>query len=566
MIKNILRISALCAVCLFLCAASCKKEPLPGGGSSSEQEDPTPAPDPDDGKLKIAGTVIKEGNNLVGLILDGVAGTPIEGVPVTDGFTWTLTDRHGVYQFVAHEDARQVYYSLPAGYDFAVSKTSNLPLFYSTKKIVRSEVNRNDFKLMPRARKTEEFAFSLFGDIHIKNQTTLATFRSKTLAQMKDYLDQNFPSLVRFGITQGDVIDNCYSGLWPDIKAALGNVQMANGSYLPFYNCIGNHDHDCTLGTRDVDFKGGFVSAFGPTDYSFNVGDVHFVVMDNFEGTGKSGTSSTSRLTAGDPQISQSQYEWLKKDLEMVADKDKKMVVLVEHCQLRGFTTRPYYNEMLTLLTQFYDAYVFSGHAHISESYKFTSFKTKSGEPVKEHIHNVPMGNFWLSPYGPDGAPAGFYVYKVKGNKFESWEYRAVDKPDDQMRLYDSTDKYISDDYRWSLQQPFDQGNYLLAHIYNGDEDWTVTFEHDGKSEYMTFYNTRFTDYCISSYNANSVKLSLTYKYYWDKSENWWYIKLDKPISQMASGWKVKAVAKFGQSSVRKTYECSTLTRDFSRL
>lgn len=550
----------LVSAMLFACSSACQKE-TPTGGEEQQSPDPDPQPE----QMKIAGTVIKDGNNLVGLITDEVSGAPIAGVPVTDGFSWTLTDRHGVYQFVANENCRNVYYSLPSGYDTAVGQTSHLPLFYSTKKIKRSEVNRNDFKLHARVRNDEEFAFAVLGDIHIKNATALAQFKKGALAGIKDYMDANYAGMRRFGISEGDIIDNCYSQMWPDIKTAMGSVQLSNGDFLPFYCCIGNHDHDCSLGSTDLDFKNGYVSTFGPTDYSFNVGNVHFVVIDNFEALGKSGTSSTSYLCNGECRITSSQYDWLKQDLELVQNKESKMVVLVEHAHLRGFTTREYYKETLELLTQFYDAYIFSGHAHICESYKFNSYKTKSGEPVKERIHGVPMGNFWLSQYSPDGSPASFYVYKVKGNHLDSWEYRAVGKGDEQMRLYDSNDNYGSDAFSWKQQEQFASGNYLLAHVYHGDEDWSVRLEHDGQSEPMTFFNTRFTDWCINAYNTNVAKLSTSYKYYWDKSENWWYIKLDKPISEM-TGWKVVATARYGLSTERREYSCAELIRDINKL
>ncbi|MBR6932394.1 MAG: calcineurin-like phosphoesterase C-terminal domain-containing protein, partial [Bacteroidales bacterium] len=193
--------------------------------------------------------------------------------------------------------------------------------------------------------------------------------------------------------------------------------------------------------------------------------------------------------------------------------------------------------------------------------------KTKSGRPVMERIHGVPMGNFWYSKYGPDGAPAGFYVYHVDGKDFSSWEYRCVHNPEEQMRIYDSNDVYDlesdwSHQYAWSNESLFAGGNFILAHIYHGDEDWEVTLEHDGKAEKMTFANKRIYDYCAHSHLANDnvsgIKTSWTY--HWDRSENWWYLKLDRPASELKD-WKVVAKAKFPGSAETRTYTCDKITR-----
>ena len=99
--------------------------------------------------LVINGTKTLISNNLVGLVKDSRTGKGIAGVPVTDGYTFTVTDRNGVYQIVADEKCRNVYYTLPAEYKTALDPVTKLPLFYSTTPIDRSRQNRNDFVLEP---------------------------------------------------------------------------------------------------------------------------------------------------------------------------------------------------------------------------------------------------------------------------------------------------------------------------------------------------------------------------------------------------------------------------------
>ena len=56
------------------------------------------------------------------------AGTPIEGVVVTDGYTVVATDAEGKYSFNRHEEAAYVYYSIPAQY--RVPLRQGHPCFY----------------------------------------------------------------------------------------------------------------------------------------------------------------------------------------------------------------------------------------------------------------------------------------------------------------------------------------------------------------------------------------------------------------------------------------------------
>ena len=60
------------------------------------------------GEGRINGTKIQEGNNLVGLITDTETGKGIAGVAVSDGYTFTTTDKNGVYQFVGNPLTRVV--------------------------------------------------------------------------------------------------------------------------------------------------------------------------------------------------------------------------------------------------------------------------------------------------------------------------------------------------------------------------------------------------------------------------------------------------------------------------
>ena len=58
-------------------------------------------------------TPVEPDNDIYGLITD-TNGNRMEGVVVSDGFTATVTDKNGEYQFKRSSDAVYVFYSIPA--------------------------------------------------------------------------------------------------------------------------------------------------------------------------------------------------------------------------------------------------------------------------------------------------------------------------------------------------------------------------------------------------------------------------------------------------------------------
>ena len=103
-----------------------------------------------------------------------------------------------------------------------------------------------------------------------------------------------------------------------------------NGFTAPMYSVMGNHDHD---GARLADAEHPDITryaeepwreAFGPTYYSMNIGNDHWVMLDNIlyyneapprEGEGKYGMKGNRRFVVG---LTEGQFAWLEKDLAMV--------------------------------------------------------------------------------------------------------------------------------------------------------------------------------------------------------------------------------------------------------
>lgn len=75
---------------------------------------------------------------------------------------------------------------------------------------------------------------------------------------------------------------------------------------VPYFQVMGNHDYDMKF-TDDFEAAGEFRRIIGPTYYSFNLGDIHYVVLDNMYYLNKDGDRSH------DTYVDDEQLAWLKK-------------------------------------------------------------------------------------------------------------------------------------------------------------------------------------------------------------------------------------------------------------
>ena len=366
---------------------------------TTKPDDDNPQPPVEEDDRTVNGTKIKEENNLYGLIKDS-DGAPVKGVPVTDGYNYVKTDKNGVYQLKADSRAHFVYYSLPSGYAIEQTEANSLPSFY--RKIDPATTSRNDFTLAKVA-SSSAFSFAVLGDIHVRDTATSTQFRNGAMKQIGEYFKANPSAGPVFGVALGDIINNAKD---PDTytmaRGALRSAEYASGKYVPFFPVIGNHDHNARKGNSEKTGTEGFdegtetdyINTFGPTCYSFNIGRVHFVAIDNYISMAGPSSTSTALSSDGASGLSEEVYKWLVKDLELVENKTVKMAVVLQHCHIRGFASIPHREDMLNLLSAFNTAYIFSGHAHICETYKY-NVNAQSGKPIIERIHGVPMGNVW---------------------------------------------------------------------------------------------------------------------------------------------------------------------------
>lgn len=404
-------------------------------------------------------TELDAGTTLYGVITD-MQNKAVPDIVVTDGFSCAKTDQNGVYQLVRHRKAKFVYYSTPSDCKI-ITDEDNYPKFFEQLTSKDKRI-RQDFKVEKQSIENE---FALF---------CVADPQCKTINQVNRYKDETIPDINQmavkyknaYAITLGDIIFDSPE-LWNDMK-----VSMAKQS-LPFFQTIGNHDHLETADNEDKSVEN-FQELFGPTDYSFNRGDVHIISMDNVIYKGR------QQYTGG---FTDSQWEWLQEDLSYVS-KDK-MIILCCHMPFRTggiHDHQAYYKEALDLLSTFAEAHIMIGHTH----YQINYLHNVKGKTIYEHIHGAACGAWWNSSICADGTPNGYGVYEIQGNTMKSWLYKATQYPADfQIRAYDASKEFgPANKYTYIFGAPSNLNlngeGWIVANIWNSDNRWTVKLYQDG--------------------------------------------------------------------------------------
>lgn len=212
-------------------------------------------------------------------------GTPLTNVMVTDGKNVVKTDSDGKFTLKGYYNSHFVTVTLPAGYS---SDDFYIP--------VEKGKESYDFNLgKDEGTLAENHSFIQISDTEVGKDG---------VGEWKDYLKEMADTEnAAFLIHTGDI---CYEdGLKSHINAINTDTMGVPVKYI-----IGNHDY--------VDGKYGealYESIYGPVWYSFDVGNIHYVVTPfQTGGDYKSGYNKDDR------------WRWLKNDLDNV-DPDKKVVM-----------------------------------------------------------------------------------------------------------------------------------------------------------------------------------------------------------------------------------------------
>ena len=227
----------------------------------------------------------RTGGPYSGKVTEADTGNPVSGVMVTDGRNVVKTDENGQFTLKGYRKTRFITITTPSGYtceNFYISASK--------------DTEKYNFALTKDERTAaEDHSFIQISDTEIGENGV-----GDWLNYVKKAVADEKPA---FLIHTGDI---CYEAGLKRHKSDMNSENMG----LPVYYTIGNHDY--------VEGKYGeelYESIYGPTWYSFNVGNVHYVVTP-FIGWAdyKSGYNDKDK------------WKWLENDLANI-DPDMKVVI-----------------------------------------------------------------------------------------------------------------------------------------------------------------------------------------------------------------------------------------------
>ena len=354
-------------------------------------------------------------------------------IPVSNGREVVLTDPTGRYQLPVGLD-NILFVVKPTGYKLPVN-AQNLPQFFYRHKPNGSPQLKFpgvaptgplpksvDFALTKQD-EPDQYQILVFGDPQAYTTEQIAHFDRGVVSELLGKTG-NF----RFGISLGDLVgDN------PALFGAYNTVIRKLD--LPWFQVMGNHDmnHDVKVDSLSDE---SFEAMYGPNNYAFTQGKVHFIVLDDI-------LYPDSRDQNGyQGGLRPDQLAFVENDLKHVP-KDY-LVVLCHHIPLSsegaGETFRKADRQRLfNALKDFPHTLSLSAHTHIQQHF-FYGKEDGLDRANPHHEYNVgTTSGDWYSgennaqgvPVSTmrDGTPKGYMFLTFNGNQY-SFDYRIANQPE----------------------------------------------------------------------------------------------------------------------------------------
>ena len=289
-----------------------------------------------------------------------------------------------------------------------------------------------------------------------------------------------------------------------------------------------------------------FRQIVGPTDFSFNIGGIHYILLDNVVYENPDGISGTHSYAA---RIADEKLEWLKKDLATV---DRQTPVFIGmHIPLHttpklntaGQPTTEYNieaAEQFVACLNGYDVSILSGHTH-------NNFNVTESESLREHNIAAVCATWWWTGHTDyagnhicrDGSPGGYKIFEASGQQV-GWYYKGIGKEASyQFRTYDLNECLLEKSelcpsasnadftkYACGYDQK-NSNNEVLINVFDWADDWKIEVTDLSDNSKLTTTRVRTYDPLhVLSYNMRKLAKAST---------------LTFPTSYTAHMFKVKA-------------------------
>ena len=446
-------------------------------------------------------------------------GSPVEGVLVSDGIDIVETDSNGHYAIQSEKKWENVFVIIPSGYE--VPKDGVMPRHYKPLTQDASVPERADFELVQVD--NSDFRLLVLGDMHLARRTGDLDQFAKVSRTIQECID-TAPGKV-YGLTLGDHAWDMY---WVSNNFGLPDYVSTMNTYFgtcdfPMFHTMGNHDNEMEC-AGDIDKARRYIHTVAPTYYSFNIGGVHFIVLDDMDFTGvPEGQSHRSEYRKN---FTADELEWLRRDLSHV---DKSTLIVVSAHEPMAVPDGLGWKEELngpdadkTMFLSIFDGYevhMITGHTH-------SIFNREHTPTFHEHNYGAVCGTWWWSGYltpgihiGQEGSPGGIGVFDFSGNTVSNQYYQAACQSRNyQFRAYDMnkvkeflTADYAGDHPDWTKYYNYIQGfgdNVIFVNVWDWDDDWRVEILEGDTPLDVTLVGGAYDPLHIAAFTGPRLKIS----------------------------------------------------------
>lgn len=393
----------------------------------------------------------------------------LAGVRVSDGLSFVTTDTNGRWELEVDADEADIFVCKPRDYRTGVD-----------------ELNRPRFYYMHRREGTPDAGFRHEGieptgdlpasiDFPLREQSEGDRFHVALLADPQPYLMQEVDWYARetltelmkldldFGIVLGDLVgDNL------DLFGPVSQAQALTG--FPWYTVMGNHDLNYQSPTHRH-AGDSFRDVWGPTDYAFQHGPVHFLMLNNVWWDGFQGMNDSGHPGGGNYRghLSGEQIGFVRGYVAEVPEHERIVVcahiplvnrgwpleggdassveaAMESYTRWDGTHTTPQFPELLEALSGHRHSTSFTGHFHVNQNMlvgEELGFEPPGGE---KHLHfnvGAPSGSWYAGPLNEqgipinmqrDGTPNGYAIVTFDGADM-SIRYKGAGEPEDYQIL-----------------------------------------------------------------------------------------------------------------------------------
>ncbi|MCC8019141.1 MAG: calcineurin-like phosphoesterase family protein [Rikenellaceae bacterium] len=432
----------------------------------------------------------REGATLKGAVYCGDRG--VEGVIVSDGYLFTRTDRDGFYWLESAKKNGNVFIVMPSGYEVTVLDA--VPYYWSILMSKATDgVEQHNFELF-EADNTNHIMVAA-ADMHLVNRNNAIEQYEGGFEEDVRTLYQRIPDRKVYSIFLGDLSWETY---WYTSYFTITEFRnRLSGFPVTVFPVMGNHDNDPAY-SDDFECEERYRQEFGPTYYAFDLGEVHYVVLDNIEYL-----NTTDNPRGYNVKVTSNQIAWLKEYLSMLGDKTQPLVVAMHAQMYRRTGPNPENNavsmsnaaELEACFDGFTDVHIWTGHTHRN----YTVERTPN---IMEHNTAAVSATWWWTgvlsgnSVCPDGSWGGYGVYDFTGRNVE-WYYKSIGYPKEKqfcaydmnrVKDYFANDsharKYFSFEVNRLKENYGSNGTYpqnsVMINIFNWDSGWDLKVYENG--------------------------------------------------------------------------------------